>query len=273
MCGHGRSVAVTGVRPAGAGLRRDNSPRSSPRRHAGGTHGDRARHDVHLARPCLCRGPDPGGKTILFDPWFANPKPHDGGPAGAGPPPGDPWSRRPLRRCLAGRVGLRPAWPCIHEMSLWLGRRLPGGGPGHRYEQGRHGRGSGTPGHDGQRGPLRWRLVPGAGDALPGRARRVRRRAGEWVPHLPRRGHAGVRRHGPHPRVPPGPGVPAHRRALHDGPGRAASPPSSSGCRTCCRSTGARSPCSPARRPAADAIAERGGTARVHDWKPGDTLD
>ena len=26
---------------------------------------------------------------------------------------------------LASR--LRPAWPCIHEMSLWLARRLPGG--------------------------------------------------------------------------------------------------------------------------------------------------
>ena len=26
---------------------------------------------------------------------------------------------------LASR--LRPAWPCIHEMSLWLSRRLPGG--------------------------------------------------------------------------------------------------------------------------------------------------
>ena len=26
---------------------------------------------------------------------------------------------------LASR--LRPVWPCIHEMSLWLGRRLPGG--------------------------------------------------------------------------------------------------------------------------------------------------
>ena len=26
---------------------------------------------------------------------------------------------------LASR--LRPAWPAIHEMSLWLGRRLPGG--------------------------------------------------------------------------------------------------------------------------------------------------
>jgi glyoxylase-like metal-dependent hydrolase (beta-lactamase superfamily II) len=27
---------------------------------------------------------------------------------------------------LASR--LRPTWPCIHEMSLWLARRLPGGG-------------------------------------------------------------------------------------------------------------------------------------------------
>ena len=26
---------------------------------------------------------------------------------------------------LASR--LRPAWPCIHEMSLWLARQLPGG--------------------------------------------------------------------------------------------------------------------------------------------------
>ena len=42
---------------------------------------------------------------------------------------------------LASR--LRPAWPCIHEMSLWLARRLPGGADaaiGH--EQGRHGRAS-----------------------------------------------------------------------------------------------------------------------------------
>ncbi|MEO5884437.1 MAG: metal-dependent hydrolase, partial [Candidatus Limnocylindrales bacterium] len=28
---------------------------------------------------------------------------------------------------LAIASRLRPAWPCIHEMSLWLGRRLPGG--------------------------------------------------------------------------------------------------------------------------------------------------
>jgi L-ascorbate metabolism protein UlaG (beta-lactamase superfamily) len=71
----------------------------------------------------------PGGKVILIDPWFGNPR-----------------STRPAEsvdRCdvllvthghgdhmgdavaLASR--LRPAWPCIHEMSLWLARRLPGG--------------------------------------------------------------------------------------------------------------------------------------------------
>ena len=71
----------------------------------------------------------PGGRTILFDPWFGNPKSTKS--AGA------------VDRCdlllvthghadhmgdavaLASR--LRPAWPCIHEMSLWLARRLPGG--------------------------------------------------------------------------------------------------------------------------------------------------
>ena len=71
----------------------------------------------------------PGGKRVLFDPWFGNPK-----------------STRPAEsvdRCdlmlvthghsdhmgdavaIASRT--RPVWPCIHEMSLWLSRRLPGG--------------------------------------------------------------------------------------------------------------------------------------------------
>jgi L-ascorbate metabolism protein UlaG (beta-lactamase superfamily) len=71
----------------------------------------------------------PGGKVILFDPFFANPK--------------SPRSALSVERCdlllvthghfdhmgdavqLASR--LRPVWPCIHEMSLWLARRLPGG--------------------------------------------------------------------------------------------------------------------------------------------------
>jgi L-ascorbate metabolism protein UlaG (beta-lactamase superfamily) len=72
----------------------------------------------------------PGGKTILFDPWFGNPK--------------SPKSAADVRTCdlllvthghsdhfgdaLALASRLRPTWPVIHEMSLWLARRLPGGG-------------------------------------------------------------------------------------------------------------------------------------------------
>jgi len=72
----------------------------------------------------------PGGKTILIDPWFGNPL--------------SPRAADSVDRCdlllvthghgdhmgdavaLASR--LHPVWPCIHEMSLWLARRLPGGG-------------------------------------------------------------------------------------------------------------------------------------------------
>jgi L-ascorbate metabolism protein UlaG (beta-lactamase superfamily) len=71
----------------------------------------------------------PGGKVILIDPWFSNPH--------------SPKSADSVEQCdvmlvthghgdhlgesvaLASR--LRPAWPCIHEMSLWLSRRLAGG--------------------------------------------------------------------------------------------------------------------------------------------------
>jgi L-ascorbate metabolism protein UlaG (beta-lactamase superfamily) len=71
----------------------------------------------------------PGGKVILLDPFFANPR--------------SPRTADSIERCdlmlvthghfdhmgdavaLASR--LRPTWPCMHEMSLWLGRRLPGG--------------------------------------------------------------------------------------------------------------------------------------------------
>jgi L-ascorbate metabolism protein UlaG (beta-lactamase superfamily) len=71
----------------------------------------------------------PGDKVILIDPWFANPS--------------SPRAADTIERCdlmlvthghfdhmgdavaLASR--LRPAWPCMHEMSLWLARRLPGG--------------------------------------------------------------------------------------------------------------------------------------------------
>ena len=71
----------------------------------------------------------PGGKTILFDPWFGNPLSDKPSTAvercdlllvthGHGDHLGDAVS-------LGSR--LRPAWPAIHELSLWLARQLPGG--------------------------------------------------------------------------------------------------------------------------------------------------
>jgi L-ascorbate metabolism protein UlaG (beta-lactamase superfamily) len=71
----------------------------------------------------------PGGRTILIDPWFGNPKSTRTADSvascdvllvthGHGDHMGEAVA-------LASR--LRPAWPCIHEMSLWLARRLPGG--------------------------------------------------------------------------------------------------------------------------------------------------
>jgi len=72
----------------------------------------------------------PGGKVILIDPWFGNPR---------SPRAADSVDRCDLLLVTHGHgdhVGdavalasrLRPIWPCIHEMSLWLARRLPGGG-------------------------------------------------------------------------------------------------------------------------------------------------
>lgn len=71
----------------------------------------------------------PGGKVVLFDPWLGNPKsPRPPTAQGAvdlllvthghGDHMGD---------AVALAARFRPAWPCIHEMSLWLARRLPGG--------------------------------------------------------------------------------------------------------------------------------------------------
>jgi L-ascorbate metabolism protein UlaG (beta-lactamase superfamily) len=71
----------------------------------------------------------PGGKVVLFDPWLGNPN---------SPRPAETQERCDLLLVTHGHSDhlgdavalasrLRPAWPCIHEMSLWLGRRLPGG--------------------------------------------------------------------------------------------------------------------------------------------------
>jgi L-ascorbate metabolism protein UlaG (beta-lactamase superfamily) len=66
----------------------------------------------------------PGGRTILFDPWFSNP---------LSPKRPDTVDRCDLLLVTHGHFDhfadalmvasrTRPAWPCIHEMSLWLGR-------------------------------------------------------------------------------------------------------------------------------------------------------
>jgi L-ascorbate metabolism protein UlaG (beta-lactamase superfamily) len=70
-----------------------------------------------------------GGRHVLFDPWFGNP---------TSPRRADSVERCDLLLVTHGHgdhVGdavalaarLRPAWPCIHEMSVWLGSQLPGG--------------------------------------------------------------------------------------------------------------------------------------------------
>ena len=66
----------------------------------------------------------PGGRTILFDPWFSNP---------SSPKPADAVDRCDLLLVTHGHFDhftdvlmiasrTKPVWPCIHEMSLWLGR-------------------------------------------------------------------------------------------------------------------------------------------------------
>jgi L-ascorbate metabolism protein UlaG (beta-lactamase superfamily) len=71
----------------------------------------------------------PGGKVILFDPWMSNPN---------SPRPAETQQQLDLLLVTHGHFDhmtdavplaarLRPVWPCMHEMSLWLARRLPGG--------------------------------------------------------------------------------------------------------------------------------------------------
>ncbi len=77
----------------------------------------------------------PGGQTVLFDPWFGNPtspRPVDnvtdcdvmlvthGHHDHLGAAPGDVLNADALT--IARRT--KPAWPCIHELSLWLEKQL-----------------------------------------------------------------------------------------------------------------------------------------------------
>ena len=70
----------------------------------------------------------PGGKTIIFDPWFTNP---------LSPKSPDAVDRCDLLLVTHGhsdhlgnalQIGsrTRPAWPAIHELSLWLARNYAG---------------------------------------------------------------------------------------------------------------------------------------------------
>ena len=169
----------------------------------------------------------PGGKMILFDPWLGNPHEPDAGrhawtgcdlllvTHGHGDHMGDAVA---LAAPPAPRLAVHP-----RDEPVAGSRRLPGGADqvigmnkGGTVEVG------GPAGLDDRGGPLRRRLERDRrDDALPRRAGGLRRGAGERVPHLPRRRHGGLRRHGADPRpVPAGPRAAADRRALHDGPGR-----------------------------------------------------
>ena len=81
----------------------------------------------------------PGGRTVLVDPWFGNPR---------SPRPADSVERCDVMLVTHGHhdhLGsgpgavreadalaiarrTRPAWPCVHELSLWLEDRLGGAG-------------------------------------------------------------------------------------------------------------------------------------------------
>jgi L-ascorbate metabolism protein UlaG (beta-lactamase superfamily) len=68
----------------------------------------------------------PGGKTILIDPWFGNPR---------SPKPPDAVDACDVMllthahfdhfgECLPIASRTRPVWPAVHETSLWLGRNF-----------------------------------------------------------------------------------------------------------------------------------------------------
>ena len=236
------------------------------------------RHDDHLVRPLV--HPDrrpPGGKTVIIDPWFGNPTarsaPTRSSAATCCSSPTATSTTWATRVALASR--LRPAWPCIHEMSLWLARRLPGGA-------------------DQVIGMNKGGTVEAAG--LRVTMVHADHSAGDWNPAGETTLYLGdpsasssssrtatastspatrevVRRHAPHPRaVSARPRDAADRRPLHDGPDAARRWPSSCwASRTSCRIHYGTFPVL-AGTPdqLRDALAARGlGSVRVHEPKPG----
>ena len=126
----------------------------------------RPRHDDHLVRPRLRRGRHARRQDRPHRPLVRQPEEPARG--GLGRPratscssptaTATTWATR-----SPSPARLRPAWPCIHEMSLWLARRLPGGSDQvDRDEQGRDGRRSAGCAVTMVGGrPLRRRLEPG----------------------------------------------------------------------------------------------------------------
>ena len=165
----------------------------------------------------------PGGKTILFDPWFGNPM---------SPKPADQVTPCDLLLVTHGHSDhfgealsiasrLQPDWPCIHEMSLWVGRRMSRGADA-VVGMNKGGRC--------MFGELEVAMTPAdhsAGDwnaaaettLYLGEPAGFVVRLENGLHDLPRRRHERLRRHGAHPRAPPAePRLPADRRPLHDGP-------------------------------------------------------
>ncbi|CAN5755161.1 metal-dependent hydrolase [soil metagenome] len=81
----------------------------------------------------------PGGKVVLFDPWFGNPtSPQSQGAVGecdlmlVTHGHHDHLGAAPRQVLDADSIEIarrtRPAWPCVHELSLWLEDRLDGAG-------------------------------------------------------------------------------------------------------------------------------------------------
>ena len=220
----------------------------------------------------------PGGQVVLVDPWYGNPN---------SPHAVDAQARCDVLCLTHGHFDhfdadtlslarrLHPTMPCVHELSLYLLAQL-----GDAAEVIGMNAGGTVETHG-----IRFTMVPAAhssGDLMGGTDVRYFGEPAGFVLELEngfRVYDAGdttrVRRHGADPRaVRARPRHPADRRPLHDGPGRGGGrgrPPRRA--RRAARPLG-HVP-DPHRHPAAlqAELDARGIDARVHDWKPGETVD